>query len=334
MNITVTIIIPIYNEADNLPNLLYNLSKLLNNNLEKNFPEHNDQDLPIPKENWEIIFVNDGSNDHTLDILRSYNKDEINFKVINFSRNFGKENAILAGMDHSNGDCVIIMDGDLQHPIELIPEMLLHWKRGYHDVFCVRNDRRTDPLWKKVGTNIFYKILKKSSDLNIVPNAGDFRLLDRKVVNSLILLRESNRFSKGLYSWVGFKKREIPYTPKERKNGSSSFKLGSLLNLAFDGITSFSITPLRIATIIGFIVSFFAILYMSLIIIKTLIFNEPVQGYPSLMCVILFLGGIQLISIGVIGEYLGKLYIESKNRPSYIIESIISPSKQNRNTNA
>lgn len=320
----ITVLIPAYNEAENIPELLDQLDKLTKNEIQPVFSEEIAPDkIPDMRDyDWEFLFVNDGSKDNTLSLLLNARNQDERINVLDLSRNFGKENAMLAGFDYANGDAVVIVDADLQHPLDVIPEMIKNWEEGYEDIYGKRAERGPEPLLRKWFSLTFYKLLQGSTRMEVLPNAGDFRLLDRNVINELKNLRETNRYTKGLYCWVGFKKKEIPFNIKERKHGKSTFNFFSLLNLAVEGLTSFSITPLRLSMLIGFVVSILAIIYIIVIIIKTLAFGEPVQGYPTLMCAILFLGGVQLISIGIIGEYIGRIFNESKNRPVYIISTI------------
>lgn len=320
----ITILIPAYNEEANLPLLIKELKELTSGKIKPEISSDiQEESLPeMNKFEWEFLFVNDGSMDNTLNKLLEARKSDSRINVINLSRNFGKENAMLAGFDYSTGDATVIIDADLQHPLNVIPEMIYYWQLGYEDVFGKRAIRGPEPLLRKMFSKTFYKLLQGSTRMEVLPNAGDFRLLDRRVIEQLKKLRETNRYTKGLYCWVGFKKKEIPFVIKERANGKSSFNFLSLLNLAVEGLTSFSITPLRLSMIIGFFVSLLAVAYIIFIIIKTLVYGESVQGFPTLMCAILFLGGVQLISIGIIGEYIGRIFNESKGRPVYIAESL------------
>lgn len=320
----ITIIIPSYNEEENIPELLLQLNELTQDKIEPAISNQEVSENELPKMGnyeWEFLFINDGSRDNTLDLLLNSRKEDERINIIDLSRNFGKENAMLAGFDFATGDAVIIIDADLQHPLNVIPEMIYYWEKGFDDVYGKRAIRGPEPFLRKQFSKTFYKLLQGSTRMEVLPNAGDFRLLDGRVVNQLKKLRETNRYTKGLYCWVGYKKKEIPFIINERQHGKSSFNFLSLLNLATEGLTSFSISPLRISTIIGFIVSLLAIVYIIIIIIKTIIYGEPVQGYPTIMCAILFLGGVQLISIGIIGEYVGRIFSESKNRPVYIIHT-------------
>ena len=245
-------------------------------------------------------------------------KDE-RFCYIRLSRNFGKENAMLAGFDYVKGGCCVIMDADLQHPINVIPKMIALWEQGYDDVYAKRKNRGKESYLRKSLSLTYYKLLQKIADVDILPNVGDFRLLDRKCINALKELRETQRYTKGLYCWIGFNKKEIEFDQGDRTQGISSFNYHKLFNLAIEGITSYTIAPLRISTLFGIIASCSAFLYMIYIFIKTIILGDPVQGFPTLIIIILFLGGVQLLSLGIIGEYLGRIFMETKHRPIYII---------------
>lgn len=318
----ITILIPAYNEEANLSNLINELDRLTNDgySARKNISE--ELILPSMKDyEWEFLFVNDGSRDNTLSILKDLRKSDSRISIVNLSRNFGKENAMLAGMDYATGDAVIIMDADLQHPVSAIPQMIYWWERGYDDVYGQRSHRGKESYLRKRLSLLFYSILQGSTRIEILQNVGDFRLLDRRVVKKICSLRESQRYTKGLYCWVGYEKKAITFEQSDRQEGTSSFNFRSLLDLAIEGITCFTTAPLRISSILGFIVSFIAILYLIYILIKTIIVGESVQGFPTLICVILFLGGVQLISIGIIGEYIARIFNETKQRPPYIVES-------------
>lgn len=300
---TVSIIIPAYNEQESLQTLYSNLCKLTDS---------------LKEYNWEILFVNDGSSDNTECIINGLIEQDPRIATVILSRNFGKEAAMLAGFDYATGDCAIILDADLQHPISAIPQMLQYWEEGYDDVYARRRTRGDNSWLRKFFSRTYYSLLQRSSNINVLPDVGDFRLLDRKCIDTLKTLREQCRYTKGMYAWIGYKKKEIVCDQQERIAGSSKWSFFSLFNLAIEGVTSFSVTPLRISSILGFIISIVAFIYMIVIIAKTLIWGDPVAGYPSLMCIILFLGGIQLLSLGIIGEYLGRIFNETKNRPTYI----------------
>lgn len=268
---------------------------------------------------FEILFVNDGSRDNTIDIIKSLAKNDSRVSYLDLSRNFGKELAMIAGLDYATGDAVVIMDADLQHPPELIPEMIEYWEQGYDDVAAKRKNRDGENFLRRWAANAFYSFLQKISTIEIQQNVGDFRLLDRRCVEAIKLMRESQRYTKGLFTWVGYAKKEILFESAERVAGETKWNLLSLINLAIEGITSFTTLPLRLSSLFGLIISFFALVYMTIIIFNTIMFGDPVQGYPTLISVMLFLGGIQLIFLGVIGEYLGRVFNETKRRPLYFV---------------
>lgn len=301
----VTILIPCFNEEQSLPLLDAKLKELMAGN---------------PGYAWEILLVNDGSRDHTLDILRELARTDSRYKYISLSRNFGKENAMLAGFDYATGDCMVIMDADLQHPPHCIPEMLKYWEEGYEDVYARRKDRDTDGWLRRKLSYQYYKLLQKATSVDILPNVGDFRLLDRKCIDALKQLRETERYTKGMYCWIGFRKKEIEFEVAERVAGQSSFSFGKLVKLALQGFTSFSTAPLKFATWLGIVVSAVSFLLMLIHLVKALIYGDPVAGFPTLITVILMLGGIQLLCLGIMGEYLGRIFNETKHRPVYLIQ--------------
>lgn len=299
----VSILVPCYNEEKSLPLLYPELIKLMDsqNNYE-----------------WEVLFVNDGSQDNTIGIIKSFRETDERISYVDLSRNFGKENAMLAGIDYVIGDCMVIIDADLQDPPSLIPEMLKYWEDGYQDVYAKRADRGRESWLRKNLSLLFYKILDKSTRFDVLQNVGDFRLLDRQCINTLKQLRETERYTKGLFCWIGYRKKEIVFDRGDRVAGESNWGFWSLLNLAIEGITSFTTAPLRIATVSGFIIALCAFIYALYFITKTLIYGDPVQGFTTLIVIILFMGGIQLITIGILGEYIGRIFNETKNRPTYI----------------
>ncbi len=301
---TISILIPCYNEAQSLPLLYPELCKLMDS---------------MPNYGWELMFVNDGSKDETLNVLKQLRVQDSRVNYVDLSRNFGKEIAMLAGFDYVTGDCMVIIDADLQHPPTLIPEMVQWWEKGYDDVYAKRKSRGKESWLRKKLSLQFYKILQSSSRFDVLQNVGDFRLLDRSCINALKQVREKERYTKGMYCWIGFKKKEIEFEQGDRIAGVSSWNYKQLFSLAIDGITSFTNAPLRISTVVGFLVSLGAFIYMFYVFFKALFFGEAVQGYPTIVILILFLGGIQLLSIGIIGEYLGRIYNETKNRPNYIV---------------
>jgi glycosyltransferase involved in cell wall biosynthesis len=299
----ITILLPAYNEAESFIDLKSCMQQVVSDN---------------PDYDWEFLLINDGSKDHTLQLIKELHAQDNRFHYIDLSRNYGKEIAIMAGIDYAQSDAIIIMDADMQHPISVIPEMLKYWEEGYDDVYAQR--QTSNESWLKRKTSkIYYKILQKSTNIPIQKDTGDFRLLDRKCIDALKEMRESDRNNKGMFSWIGFKKKGIFYEQRQRQHGKTKWSYYKLLNLALTGITSFTTTPLRFASIFGFLVSFMAFLYLAYIIIKTLIYGDPVQGYPTLMVTILFLGGIQLIALGIIGEYLSHIFNETKKRPGYFV---------------
>lgn len=302
----VSVLIPCHNEADNLERLYESLERLMNG---QQFYD------------WEVMLVDDGSTDSTLIGMKTLRNRDRRFSWISLSRNFGKEAAMLAGFDNVSGDCMVIMDADLQHPVEVIPEMLQLWKQGYDDVYAKRKSRGKETFIRHYFSLAYYKLLQKITNIDILPNVGDFRLLDRKCIDALCQLRETQRYTKGLYSWIGFKKKEVLFDQGDREKGKSSFTYRKLFNLAIKGITSYTTTPLRLSSIFGTIVSIVAFLYMIYVMVKTIVVGEPVRGFPTLVIIILFLGGIQLISLGIIGEYLGQIFHEDKRRPVYIIRN-------------
>ena len=301
----VSILIPAYNEEE----VLYTLYDRLENVINK-----------LNNYEFEVLLINDGSKDNTLNILRELRKRDKRMCYINLSRNYGKETAMIAGLDYVTGDCCIILDADLQDPPELIEEMLKYWEQGYDDVYAKRKSRAGESFMKKFTSSLFYKMLQKSTRIPIQKNTGDFRLLDRRCVDALRKFRESERYTKGMFSWIGFNKKEILFDRDPRVAGSTKWNYWKLIDLAIEGITSFTTKPLRISSFLGVIISFCAFVYIVIIIARTLIMGEAVKGYPSLMAVILFLGGVQLLSRGIIGEYIGRVFNETKRRPLYFVE--------------
>ncbi len=301
----VTILVPCYNEEKSLPLLYDALMKIIDKQADYA---------------WELLFVNDGSDDDTLAVIKQLRSRDRRVCYVDLSRNFGKEKAMLAGFDNASGDCLIVMDADLQDPPEVIPQMLDLWKQGWQDVYACRRTRGRESWVRKTLSLAFYKLLQRSTRIDILPNVGDFRLLDRKCIDALKQLRESERYTKGMFSWIGFKKVEIVFDRNDRVEGHSSFSMFKLFNLAIEGITSFTTAPLRLATVLGVVMSLFTFIYMCYFLIKTLVLGDDVQGFPTLIIVILFLGGVQLLSLGIIGEYLGRVFNETKNRPVYFVQ--------------
>ena len=299
----VSVVIPAHNEESNIKTLYSEIEKLI---------------FPIKKYEWEILFIDDGSDDGTLGFIKQLREKDERISYVSLSRNFGKERAMLAGLDYAKGDCAIIMDADLQDPPDLIPEMLKYWEQGFEDVYAKRSSRGKESFLRRRLSMLFYWILEKTTNRETLKNVGDFRLLDRICINALRKMRESERYTKGMYCWIGFKKKEILFDRKDRKEGKSNWNFFSLLNLAIDGITSSTTAPLRISTLLGLSVSLLSFFSMIYFLVKTLIWGDPIQGFPTLIIAMLFLGGVQLIGIGIIGEYIGRIFNETKNRPTYI----------------
>lgn len=302
-----SLVVPMYNEEEVIPALFPRLEAAL-------------AGLDM---SYEVICISDGSTDRTLELLQAAHRADPRIKVINFSRNFGKEVALTAGLDFAQGQAVVPIDADLQDPPELIATFVERWRAGADVVYGVRSDRHEDSLAKRLSARIFYAVVNKMSKTEIAHNAGDFRLLDRRVVDSIKALPEGQRFMKGLFSWVGFRQEAVPYARPKRAAGTTKFNYWRLWNFALDGITGYSTLPLRIAGYIGLLTAFFAFFYGLILLTRTLILGVEVPGYASLMVTMVFLGGIQLTVLGVIGEYLGRTYEEIKNRPLYIVESTL-----------
>ncbi|MCI6565131.1 glycosyltransferase family 2 protein [Campylobacter sp.] len=314
MDIELSIIVPCYNESEVVEKFF---SAMVGNNGILN-------NLGL---NCELVFINDGSKDNTLELLKAQkeiysNKSNLDIKIVNLSRNFGKEAAMSAGFSVASGEAIVPMDADLQHPASLIPKFVELWRQGYDVVLAKRANRQDESALKRFCSSIFYKLNNKISEIEIPQNVGDFRLFTKKVLNAINSLPENQRFMKGIFAWVGFRNITIEYEEQERIAGSSKFNGWKLWNFALQGITGFGTLPLRIWTYIGFIVSFLAFIYASFLILRTLIMGIDLPGYASLVVIILFLGGLQLIGIGILGEYVGRIYMESKRRPPFIIDEI------------
>lgn len=299
----VSILVPCYNEEQSLPLLYPELLSLMQSQ---------------PSYEWEVLFVNDGSKDNTLEIIKNLRANDKRMNYVNLSRNFGKENAMLAGFDYVTGDCVVIIDADLQDPPSLIPEMLRYWEEGYKDVYAKRANRGAESWLRKKFSLLFYKILDHTTRFDVLQNVGDFRLLDRQCIQALTKLRESERYTKGLFCWIGYRKKEIIFDRGNRVAGQSNWNFGSLFNLAIEGITSFTTAPLRFASVFGAVVAFIAFCFMVFYGVKTLIFGDEARGFTTLIVVTLFMGGVQLLTIGILGEYIGRIFNETKKRPTYL----------------
>ena len=306
-NKKISIVIPFYNEEKGIDYFYLKLTTELN--LFTNYV-------------FEVICVDDGSSDNTLQKLQFLVENDERFIILELSRNFGKEKALTAGIDFASGQAVIPMDSDLQDPPDVIYQLIAKWEEGYEVVLAKRVDRNADSFMKRKTAKIFYKVHNFFSPIKIPENVGDFRLIDRIVINALSQLKEQNRFMKGLFSWVGFRTTTIFYRRQPRKHGRSKFSGFKLWNLAIEGITSFSTLPLRLWTYLGLLGAMISFVYAVVIIIKTILFGADVAGYPSIIVSIIFLGSIQLIGIGTLGEYVGRIYLETKNRPLYFIRKI------------
>ena len=306
--ILISIIVPVYNEQESIALFLEKTLEIL---------------LKTGEE-FELLFVNDGSSDNTLSVLKQAAVEENSIRIIDLSRNFGKEAALTAGLDLASGDVVIPIDVDLQDPPELILDFVAKWREGYDVVNGVRVDRSTDTALKRNSSKGFYRLFNRLSQTTLPENVGDFRLMDRQVIEAIKRMPERNRFMKGIFAWVGFKTCEIPYVRPQRVAGATSWNYWKLWNFALDGMFGYSTAPLRIWTYAGFLLALLSILYGLFIIVKTIVFGIDVPGYASLISVILFLSGIQIISLGVIGEYIGRIFLEVKKRPVYLIREVIS----------
>lgn len=298
-----SLVVPMFNESGNLDKLFARLAEVM--------AEIGDT--------YEIVCVDDGSKDDSVALALAHRDRDPRIKVVELSRNFGKELALTAGLRHTAGQAVVMIDADLQHPPEVIKEMLAKWREGFEMVIAVRRDREQESAAKRLAANLFYDLFGRVSEVRLPQGAGDFRLLDRKVVDVLNNMPEHSRFMKGLYAWVGFRQTSIPFDVADRAHGETKFNLFRLYRLAIDGITSFTSLPLKVWTFMGMLVASFALLYGFVFIVKTLVLGIDVPGYPSLIVAITFFSGVQLISLGVIGEYLGRVFSEVKNRPLYVV---------------
>jgi len=275
---------------------------------------------------WEAIYVNDGSRDGTLAALRKLRTGDSHIAILNLSRNFGKEIAITAGLDHARGDVVVVIDADLQDPPEVIPQLVAGWREGFDMVYAQRRKRRGETRLRRITSYLFYHLVRRLGEVELPIEVGDFRLMSRRHVNAVLSLRERHRFMKGLFCWVGLPSKPVLYDRSPRHADTTKWNYWRLWNFALEGITSFTIMPLKIATYLGLLVAMFAVVFGGYIVTRTLLFGNPVAGYPSMMTVILFLGGTQLITFGILGEYLGRIFNETKSRPLYLIEDFM-PSK-------
>lgn len=316
---TITILVPAYNEEEVLEQMYRVLVDVCNR---------------LTLYQFEFLFVNDGSKDRTLEIVKQLKEKDERVQYVDLSRNFGKEVAMSAGFDYASGDAMIIMDADLQHPPEAIEEMIYWWEQGYDDVYAIRRKREGESKLKKWTSKTYYKLLQKVSKEEIIPDAGDFRLLDKKCIEALSQLREHSRYTKGMYNWIGFKKKEMTFDADPRAGGETKWKFGSLVTLAINGVTSYSTLPLKVWSLVGIIISLLGFIYLFVEIMRTIFLGNSVAGYPSLIAGIFFLGGIQLISLGVIGEYLGRVFVETKDRPLYLVQETSEQKRKERESAA
>lgn len=301
----ISIIIPAYNEEESLPLLYDRLNKVISN---------------LENYEFEMLFINDGSKDNTLKIIKELREKDARVSYVDFSRNFGKEVAMIAGLDYAKGDCVIFIDADLQDPPELIPELIKYWEEGYDDVYARRKSRKGETFLKKFTSKMYYKVLQSLTKVEIQKDTGDFRLLDRRCVNALKQLRETQRCSKSMFSWIGYNKKEVLFDRDPRIAGTTKWNYKKLMDLAIDGITSFTTSPLRISTYLSIPTFLALIVYFIYVIIKCITQSVAIQAFQAIILLVLFFAGIQIMLFGIMGEYLGRIFNETKNRPLYFIK--------------
>lgn len=301
----VSIIIPAYNEEESLPLLYDRLSKVI---------------LNLKNYEFELLFINDGSKDNTLKIIKELREKDSKISYVDFSRNFGKEVAMIAGLDYAKGDCVIFIDADLQDPPELIPKLIKYWEEGYDDVYARRKSRKGETFLKKFTSKMYYKVLQSLTRIEIQKDTGDFRLLDRRCVNALKQLRETQRCSKSMFSWIGYNKKEVLFDRDPRVAGTTKWNYKKLIDLAIDGITSFTTSPLRISTYLSIPTFLALVVYFVYVIVKCVTQHVVIQAFQAIILLVLFFAGIQIMLFGILGEYLGRIFNETKNRPLYFIK--------------
>lgn len=310
----ITIIVPSYNEEEALPYLYERLNAMMNN---------------LNQYEFEVLFINDGSKDRTLELIKEMRNKDNRISYVNFSRNFGKETAMIAGLDYATGDAVIFIDADLQDPPELIPELIKYWEEGYDDVYARRSSRKGETFLKKFTSKMYYKVLQSLTRVEIQKDTGDFRLLDRRCVNALKKMRETQRCSKSMFSWIGYKKKEVMYDRDPRVAGTTKWNYKKLVDLAIDGITAFTTSPLRISTFLSIPTFLAFIIYLVYIIVKCATNSAEIQGYQIIILLNLFSFGVIILLIGIIGEYLGRIFNETKNRPLYFVDEYNGEKEQN-----
>jgi polyisoprenyl-phosphate glycosyltransferase len=299
-----SVVVPAFNEADGIETFHHRLAAVMDG-----------------VGTWEVIYVNDGSGDDTLAILHKLRRADPRIAIVNLSRNFGKEIATTAGLDHADGDAVIVIDADLQDPPEVIPTLVASWRQGFDTVYAQRRARLGETWLKRLTAALFYRLMQHAGRVTLPPNTGDFRLMSKRVVQAVRQVREHHRFMKGVFAWVGFPSCAVLYDRAPRHAGRSKWNYWKLWNLALEGITSFTVMPLKVATYLGLFVALISVIYAAEVVVRKLLFGNAVPGYPSLMTVVLFLGGVQLVTLGVIGEYLGRIFNETKQRPLYLVEA-------------
>ena len=300
----ISIIIPAYNEEEALPALMERITKFADDTKDYDF---------------EFLFVNDGSKDRTIELIKEYREKDKRVCYVDFARNFGKETAMKAGIDYATGDAVVFLDADLQDPPEIITEMIKYWEEGYDDVYAQRKSRKGETWMKKFTSKMYYKVLQDLTNVPIQRDTGDFRLLDRRCVNALKVMKESQRNSKSMFSWIGYNKKAIFYDRDPRVAGKTKWNYSKLINLAIDGITSFTTSPLRISTFIAIPTFLILFVYFIYVIAKSFIVHQPIQAFQATILLILFFSGIQIMLFGIVGEYLGRIFNETKNRPLYLV---------------
>lgn len=311
---TITIMVPCYNEEDVIDLFYARMKPIMDS-------------LPYQ---MELLFINDGSKDRTLDCIRALQVLDSRVHYIDLSRNYGKEIAMAAGFDYASGDAVINIDCDLQDPPELIPELIKHWEDGYDDVYAQRTSRQGETWFKRVTAHAFYRLLSRLTRIPVLVDTGDFRLLSRRAVEALRSMRESQRYTKGLYSIAGFRKKSVTFERDPRIAGQTKWNYWRLIGLAIEGITTFTTVPLRISTFIGFATSMLAFLYMAYTVVKTIVMGIDLPGYASIVSIVLFFGGLQLLGLGILGEYVGRIFVETKRRPLYFVNEYTGATDESR----
>lgn len=301
-----SVVVPAYNEQEVLPEFHRRLTEAL-------------AGIAMA---WEVVYVNDGSRDATLAVMTGLQAEDPRVAVVNLSRNFGKEIALTAGLDHARGgDAVVVIDADLQDPPEVIPDLIAAWREGFDIVYAQRNTREGETWVKKATAAGFYRVMQRlGGKVQLPPDTGDFRLMSRRAIDALLTLREQHRFMKGLFAWIGFPSRAVRYDRAPRAAGTTKWNYWKLWNFSLEGITSFTVAPLKVATYVGLLTAIGAVIYLGQLLVRTFFFGNPVAGYPSLLAVVLFLGGVQMMMLGIIGEYLGRIFNETKRRPLYFTE--------------